>query len=236
MRERYLLGGAESLMSHELLELLLFHALPQINTNPIAHALLARFGSLEGVFSATKEELLSIDGIGEKTAAFLLENGRCAALLASAPWWENQSVCYDDYRSLGAHFVSYFSERDSQATVAMLLNAKMNPILTMEVAALDFGSAGVRSAPIITRAVALGASIVVLAHNHLHGSAHPTHADVVSLGLIDKELSDCGVFLLEHFIVSGKSFVGFHKRFPPDLALGDAVRKFLTSKEATTTV
>ncbi len=236
MRERYLRDGAEAMQSHELLELLLFHAIPHINTNPIAHALIDRFGSLEGVFAATREELCSVAGIGEKTADLLIENGRAAALFASAPRWEKNKICFDNYKRLGSHFVSYFAERDSQATVAMLLDAKMHPILTQEVAALDFGSAGVHAAPIITRAVALGASVVVLAHNHLHGPAYPTHSDIVSLGLIDRELSDCGVFLLEHFIVSGKSFVGFHKRFSPDLPMGDAVRSFIRSKEATLTL
>ena len=84
MRERFLRDGAETLDTHELLEMLLYHAIAQKDTNPLAHALLDRFGSLEGVFGATKEELCTVSGVGEKIAAFLLENGKAARVILSA--------------------------------------------------------------------------------------------------------------------------------------------------------
>ena len=56
-------------LDHELLEILLFSFLPRIDTNPIAHRLIQTFGSLKGVFLATTEQLLSVKGIGKKTAA-----------------------------------------------------------------------------------------------------------------------------------------------------------------------
>ncbi len=66
----HLCDGAK-LQDHELLEILLFYAIPRKNTNPIAHSLLNAFGSLEGVFSASKEKLLEVSGIGEATATYL---------------------------------------------------------------------------------------------------------------------------------------------------------------------
>lgn len=60
-----------SLEWHEYLEGLLFFALPRVNTNGIAHRLLSEFGSIEGVFSATKQQLQSVKGVGENTASFL---------------------------------------------------------------------------------------------------------------------------------------------------------------------
>ena len=68
-------GGA--LQDHELLEVLLFNAVPRKNTNPLAHELLAAFSSLEGVLGAGTEELMSVKGVGPETAAYL----RCIGLV-----------------------------------------------------------------------------------------------------------------------------------------------------------
>ena len=63
MKEKLMLFGDQIFDDHELLEMLLYHAIPMRDTNPIAHRLLAVFGSVEGVFSATKEELMSVEGV-----------------------------------------------------------------------------------------------------------------------------------------------------------------------------
>ena len=65
------LSRADGLQDHELLEILLFSAVPRKNTNPIAHELLSAFSTLEGVFRADMEELLSVKGVGKETAAYL---------------------------------------------------------------------------------------------------------------------------------------------------------------------
>ena len=73
LRERYEREGADSFEPHELLELFLFDAIPRVNTNPIAHRLLNRFGSLDGVLRASAEELMEVKGIGEKAASYIVE-------------------------------------------------------------------------------------------------------------------------------------------------------------------
>lgn len=71
MRERVLANGPESLKPHELVEFLLFYAIPRRNLNPLAHQLLDHFGTLQSLFSATKEELMQVDGVSESTAELL---------------------------------------------------------------------------------------------------------------------------------------------------------------------
>ena len=68
MQSRYALGGADGLSDHNLLELLLFYSIPRVDTNETAHRLLETFGSLEGVFKADINTLMSVSGVGEKTA------------------------------------------------------------------------------------------------------------------------------------------------------------------------
>ena len=71
MRDRFLRDGIDSLQDHEVLELLLFYAIPRQDTNELAHRLLAKFRTLSGVFDAPIEELKRVEGIGGTTAVFL---------------------------------------------------------------------------------------------------------------------------------------------------------------------
>ena len=71
------LEHGEGLQDHELLEVLLFNAIPRKNTNPLAHELLTAFPSLGELFGASYEELLDVDGVGPETAAYL----RCIGIL-----------------------------------------------------------------------------------------------------------------------------------------------------------
>ena len=78
MRQRFLKSGLESFADHEALELLLYYAIPRQDTNPIAHRLMERYGSLTAVLSAPAEDLKKVEGIGE-SAAVLLKSGHAPA-------------------------------------------------------------------------------------------------------------------------------------------------------------
>ena len=71
MRQRFLKSGLEGFADHEALELLLYYAIPRADTNPIAHRLLERFGSLSGVLEAAPDELLNIEGMGDAAAQLI---------------------------------------------------------------------------------------------------------------------------------------------------------------------
>ena len=71
LRQRFIKAGLEGFAPHEVLELLLTFAIPRRDTNPIAHALIRRFGSLHGVFEAKYAELIKVEGIGEQAATLI---------------------------------------------------------------------------------------------------------------------------------------------------------------------
>ena len=87
MRERFLAGGLEGFADHEVLELMLFYAIPQRNVNPLAHRLLDRFGTLHAVLEAPVEELMKVEGVGQYAALLLsLVDYRLGLLLGVADY------------------------------------------------------------------------------------------------------------------------------------------------------
>ena len=71
MRQRFIENGLNGFADHEVLELVLFYAIPQRNVNPLAHRLMERFGSLQAVLDAPLVELCRVEGVGECAAALL---------------------------------------------------------------------------------------------------------------------------------------------------------------------
>ena len=71
MRQRLLEHGAEAMHDHEILEMLLYYAIPRGDTNPIAHRLINAFGSLTGVLEAAPEDLVKIEGVGDRSASLI---------------------------------------------------------------------------------------------------------------------------------------------------------------------
>ena len=86
MRRKFADFGAIVFDTYELLEMLLYYTVPVRDTNPIAKMLLQRFGSLDGVLSASHEELREVDGVGEKTAEFIRMARRRNFIFADRPY------------------------------------------------------------------------------------------------------------------------------------------------------
>ena len=123
LKNKYLSSGADVLEPHELLELLLFYAVPRANTNPIAHALIKRFGSLKNVLTAPVEELTKVEGVGESSALLisLFPRVYCRALSDSM---EEEAEILDTSRRLGAYFVTLLSPERNEVMYQLCLDAK----------------------------------------------------------------------------------------------------------------
>ncbi|MBO7293162.1 MAG: hypothetical protein J6V07_04435, partial [Clostridia bacterium] len=107
LRARYLTAGLSDFAPHNVLELLLFHAIPRRDTNPLAHALLSRFGSVGAVLSADRCALLSVPGVGPGVADFL-SDFRAAAELSLTRRTPRTRLA--DADSLGRYFSSLLGE------------------------------------------------------------------------------------------------------------------------------
>ena len=229
MRQKLLLHGSEIFDTYELLEMLLYTTIPAKDTNPIAKRLLAAFGSLEGVFTAGEDELLAIDGIGEKTARMLCSVATLSDTLKVKV--ELSEMKFDDYDKVGEYFVEYFDGAGDYGIAAMLLDNSMNLIGVHTVYdGADYQSAGVKSSAFVELALTRGASVVIIAHNHPYGPLYPTEGDVKTNAIVAADLSDVGVLLVDHYVVTGERYLGFMASTKKRIAQQRELSKFYRTK------
>lgn len=228
MRAKLAMHGADIFDTYELLEMLLYSVIPFKDTNPVAKRLLAAFGNLEGIFSADRDELMQVVGVGERVADYLIEVGRLPELLKCES--VKKTVNYSDYIVAGRHFVDYFKGLSGYKVTMLLFDNKMLPITHVDLYDIDFKSAAIRPGSFIGAALKSRASVAILAHNHPFGPMVPSESDRVNNDMVATALSDVGVLLLEHYVISGNRYIGFMSRYESSIAQSPNVKIFLESK------
>ncbi len=221
MRDRFLKLGDRALHTHELLEMLLFYSIPYRDTKPLAKTLLNSFGSLGALLDASRGELKTVGGVGEFTASLISSVGRLyLSLISEEESPENTS--FSDYNEVGEYFVNYFKGIDKSLVVALFLDSSMHLIASEELYELDYESGAVRADAFIRAAIKHNASTVIIAHNHPRGPIYPSEGDRATNDLIERALNSIDVTLAEHFMVSGKRYLGFmHHLSSGAIALGE---------------
>ncbi len=200
--------GPKIFDTYELLEMLLYYCVPYKDTNPIAKRLLMKFGSLDGVLSASAEELVTVDGIGAKGAEFI----RSAGALLYAVEIEGLDVgkTFDDYKKVGEYLIKHFTDNSYKVCMLSFDNA-MRLIGVNDISGVRFGSAAVKPKSFIDAALMRGASIAIIAHVNEHGPLFPTESDMATDWVLREALSDVGVIVAEHYVICGTRYVGMRK-------------------------
>lgn len=207
MRSRLLTAGPDSLADHEMLEMVLFLALPRRDTKPIARALLSRFGSFANVIAAPPHELTAIDGMAEASAA-AMKLVQAAALRLSRAELNERPVLADWDKLIGYLNAQLSRERVEQFRVLFLDNR--NRLLADE----QQSRGTVNHTPVYPREVArraleLHASAVILVHNHPSGDPAPSRADIEITRDIKAALTTVAVAVHDHIIVGNGTWVSF---------------------------
>jgi DNA repair protein RadC len=229
MRDKFLDYGRDVFHSHELLEMLLFHAVQYKNTNPIAKKLLLRFSSVEGVLSASREELMEVEGVGPKIADMLVSVSKIS--YSGGEETVSESLrSFTDYSDTGVFFVEYFDSRFTYETVLLLLNNKMEYLDCISMYDGDCDSGAIKAEPFINAAIKARAAVAILAHNHPYGPPFPSVGDRATSDMIADALMKSGVLLAEHYVVSGTRYVGFMNRLSAAFSQYSDVEKFYESK------
>jgi DNA repair protein RadC len=199
MRQKLLAAGPGALLDHELLEMVLFLALPRRDTKPIARALLARFGSFADAVSAPEAELRGVEGLGEAgLAALRIVQGAALRLALGAvkerPVLANWTALLDYLHAVLAR------ERVEQFRV-LFLDAR-NRLLADEAQ----GRGTVNHTPVyprevVKRALELHAVAIILVHNHPSGDPTPSRADIEMTAEVRRAADALGIVLHDHVIM-----------------------------------
>ena len=199
--------GANALDDYELLETLLFAFLPRRDVKPIAKALLARFGGLSAIFAATPEDIASVKGMGETSAAYLKAT---AALSARAA---REEIAAKPVISSWTALVTYVRsqlQHETREQFRVLFLDKKNQLIVDEIMSRGtVDHAPVYPREIARRALELAASSLILVHNHPSGDATPSRADIdITRELIDA-LSAFDISIHDHLIVGTGGVTSF---------------------------
>jgi DNA repair protein RadC len=199
LRERFRKGGAEALADYELLELVLFRAMPRRDIKPIAKALIARFGSFAEVVSARPERLLEIDGIGESAVTDLKIIEAAARCLARAPIEKRPSL--SSFSAVVDYCRTAMAFLDREEFRILFLDKK-NHLIADEVQGVGtVDHAPVYPREVMRRALELNASALILVHNHPSGDPEPSTDDIYLTHQIIAVGKPLSVVVHDHLII-----------------------------------
>ena len=207
LRKRFREAGADALPDYELIELVLFRAVPRRDTKPLAKAILARFGTFAEAMSAPDELLKEVPGLGEaaitemklvRAAALRLVRGEVLERPVLGSWSQVLDYCR---ASMGFEPKEQFR---------ILFLDKRNQIIADEVqqeGTVDHTPVYVRE--VVKRALELSATAIVLVHNHPSGDPTPSRADIEMTKQIVQAAKNLGIVVHDHIIVGKQGHASF---------------------------
>ena len=205
LKERFLKEGLDNFDELQVLELLLFYCVPRQDTNPIAHALLERFGSLAQVLEADPAELRKVPGIGENAATFL------SLVMSASRYYQvnkaSSAVILPTIEQCGKYLLHRFHGRRNETVFLLCLDAKCKVLCCKEVGEGSVNSAAVPIRRIVEIALGANATSVILAHNHPSGLAIPSGEDVQTTRRLAAALDAVEIVLSDHIVVAEDDFV-----------------------------
>ena len=173
MMERFETGG-EHFQDHELLEVLLYNAIPRSNTNPIAHALISSFGSLAGVFSASVRELMLVRGVGKKTAEYIKCIGLCFERVNPAP---KSHPLYFSPKEFGIFLEEEYKGKQKEQLEIFCLDKLGRIFFRKSFSSAESNEVKAEPTEISELLLVKKPHTVVAAHNHPFGVARPSSQD-----------------------------------------------------------
>lgn len=205
VKSRFRAEGLDHFAEVHALELLLFYAIPQGDTNPVAHRLLDHFGSLAQVLNAPAEELEKVKGVGKHTSTLLnLTRDLCRYYMI-----QEQKACdiLQSTRACGEYLVPYFVGKRDETVCLLCLDSKCKVICCKEICSGSVNATAVSVRKVVEAALNANATSVVLAHNHPTGFALPSDEDLLTTLRVGRALDAVGVVLADHIVVADSDYI-----------------------------
>lgn len=207
LRDRFMAGGATALPDYELLELVLFRAIPRRDVKPLARALLDRFGDFNGVISAPVARLSEVPGIGEAVICELKVVEAAAHRLARARVLRKQVL--SSWDALLDYCHTSMAHRETEQFRILFLDRKNILIADEEQARGTIDHVPVYPREVVKRVLELNAAALILVHNHPSGDPTPSEADISMTMQIQTACQSMGITLHDHLIIGRSRELSF---------------------------
>ena len=205
LRRQLLEGGLDSFSDVQALELLLGFVIARKDVNPLAHALLDRFGSLSGVLDAPAGELMKVPGIGENTAVML---SVMPQLMRRYTIGKNKTgTILNTTTKAGSYLLPFFFGAKDEQVYLLCLDAKCKVLDCRKLFTGSVNTVGVSVRRIVEEALRRNATSVILAHNHTSGIALPSREDEETTNMVQAALEAVGIRLADHMVMVEDDFV-----------------------------
>lgn len=203
--DKYLTEGLPGLNQIEVVELILTFAIPRKDVRPLAIHLLAHFRGLQGIMDAPLEELLALEGVTPRAAALLRMFpqvwGRYdLARIRRRGWFETSQEC-------GDFLCAKLRESGREEALLMCLDVNGRMLKCSLLCIGNLNSVGLSICGAVDTAVEINSAAVVLAHNHMIGSALPSVQDIETTWRIRAAMEHVGIYLLDHIVVAANDYV-----------------------------
>ncbi|WP_146590506.1 RadC family protein [Puniceibacterium confluentis] len=202
LRERFLLGGADALPDYELLELVLFRAIPRRDVKPLARHLIEVFGDFNRVISAPVARLQEVSGVGEAVVAEIKIVEAAAHRLSRSRVLQRQVV--SSWDALLDYCHTTMAHRETEQFRVLYLDRKNVLVADEAQAQGTVDHVPVYPREVVKRALELNASALILVHNHPSGDPTPSAADIDMTAQIQTAAEALGLVLHDHLVI-GKS-------------------------------
>ncbi len=199
LKRQFTQKGVDCFYDHQLLELLLFYSIPREDTNPVAHALLDRFGSISGVLNADYDDLLTVDGVGSNTAFLLkfLPEFFTRYMLSGMDGERLNTTS-----SLCHYFLCKLAAVQNEQLWLTCLDDKSCVVSSIKISEGNGSSVFLDNNKILMEVLKSKCTNFVLAHNHPFGDSRPSVDDIKLTEAVRTMIENSGKNLIDHIIVS----------------------------------
>lgn len=201
MKNSMLENGIDGLNDHQILEILLFYAVPKMDTNPIAHRLIERFGSLRGVLEADYDELCDVSGIGNNSASLIKFSQMLAKRYVCASSFEPDSMKLTDTDALRRYYEGVFLGVPVEQVRGMLVDDDLNVVKEKLLIEGSINKVHVSTRIFTDFVIKNNCSRLVIAHNHPKGLCIPSKEDIIATKKLFDILKLLDISIVDHIIV-----------------------------------
>lgn len=210
VKKRFVNEGLDAFEDHQVLELLLFYAVPQKDTNDLAHRMIDEFGSLAGLFNASTADISRRCGVSENTAILVGMIPSLARRYSAGKNTDKKKL--NTVEAAGEHAASLFVGREYENFAVICLDSQKRRIHSAMVHEGTVSEVPVFPRLIVEFCLRHKAHSIFLAHNHPGGSATPSRDDIAVTQTIIDALRPIDIAVNDHFIVADGAWVSMKQQ------------------------